>query len=235
MCVLFLCLVAFIPWPGSGNIVALASCVALVHLTVRATLEAILDHGVPGPHEDGSAGEPCPPLLSPCVHGPLVSWGSAAEPGRQDEPCQLPAWWAAAPGTSRSGISAAEKLGQVRSGGGRALVSSWGDLLRAGGCRPPGTGALAAGGSCPVLSSPPLRCEPSRAWGHQLQPPRGKGASPCIKLGSSPFFPQRREEKAAPLGVSGSCGFLQRRKTPGPRPLCPSWPLQRSAPAGSCF
>ncbi|EOB05656.1 hypothetical protein Anapl_02079 [Anas platyrhynchos] len=56
MCVLFLCLVAFIPWPGSGNIVASASCVALVHLTVRATLEAILDHGVPGPHEDGRTG-----------------------------------------------------------------------------------------------------------------------------------------------------------------------------------
>lgn len=142
---------------------------------------------------------------------------------------------AAAPGPSHGGISAAERLGQVRSGGGRALVSSWGDLLRAGGCRPQGTGALAAGGSCPVLSSPPLRCEPSCAWGHQLQPPRGKGASPCIKLGSSPFFPQRREEKAAPLGVSGSRGFLQRRKTPGPRPPCPSWPLQRSAPAGSCF
>lgn len=72
-------LVAFVPWLGSSNIVALVSCVALVHFTVRATLEAILEPGAPGPHGDRPTVSrdllpscPCPPR----------PWGSAA--GRGD-------------------------------------------------------------------------------------------------------------------------------------------------------
>lgn len=182
------------------------------------------------------------PPFPPCVHGPLVLWGSAAEPGCQDEPCQPPAWW---PQLSHRGSGTGDfprwhfrsrKVGtRRRSGGERALVSSWGSLLRDGGCRPQGTGAFTAGRSCSVLSSPPLRCKPSHAWGHQLQPPWGKGSESTHRARLFALSPQRREEKAAPLGVSGSRGFLQRRKTPSPRPPRPSWPLQRSAPAGSCF
>lgn len=55
MCVVFLCLVAFVPWPCSSNIVASVSCVALVRFTVRATLEAILEHGAAGPRGDRPA------------------------------------------------------------------------------------------------------------------------------------------------------------------------------------
>lgn len=64
MCVVFLYLVAFVPWPGSSNIVASVSCVALVHFTVRATLEAILEHGAPGPHGDRPtvSRDPLPPM-----------------------------------------------------------------------------------------------------------------------------------------------------------------------------
>lgn len=79
MCVVFLCLVAFVPWPGSSNIVASVSCVALVHFTVRATLEAILEHGAPGLHGDRPAVSR-DPLPSVCPPG---SWGSGCrEPPR---------------------------------------------------------------------------------------------------------------------------------------------------------
>lgn len=69
MCVVFLCLVAFVPWPGSSNIVALVSCVALEHFTVRATLEAILEHGAPGPHGDRPTVSR-DPLSPPCPRPP---------------------------------------------------------------------------------------------------------------------------------------------------------------------
>lgn len=125
----------------SANVVASASCVALVHLTIRATLEAILDHGVPGPHEDGPPGEPYPP--SPmCPPSPLVLWGSPMEPSCQDKPCRPPPWWPQMPpscwvrgqgsaghghwGRPAGGSSAVERLGR-----GKDLVAKkafWSDL-----------------------------------------------------------------------------------------------------------
>lgn len=86
MCVVFLYLVAFVPWPDSSNIVASVSCVALVHFTVRATLEAILEHGAPGPHGDRPtvSRDPLPPM---CPRPP-GSWGSGCQ-----EPHRPPPRW----------------------------------------------------------------------------------------------------------------------------------------------
>lgn len=88
MCVLFLYLVAFIPWPGSGNIVASVSCVAWVHFTVRATSEAILDHGAPGAQGMGPPGAVTPfPHVSTVPGSVGLSGGAAAGTSRIGPRC----------------------------------------------------------------------------------------------------------------------------------------------------
>lgn len=86
-CVVFPYLVAFVPWPGSSNIVASVSCVALVHFTIRATLEAILEHGAPGPHGDRPTVSRDP--LPPCVRVPPVPWGSGCRSRSGPRPAGL--------------------------------------------------------------------------------------------------------------------------------------------------
>lgn len=56
---------------------ASVSCVALVHFTVRATLEAILEHGAPGPHGDRPtvSRDPLPPM---CPRPPWFRGAQAA-------------------------------------------------------------------------------------------------------------------------------------------------------------
>ena len=177
------------------------------------------------------------PLTPMCPPSPLVLWGSAAEPGCQDEPHRPPPrWprmppscrvrgrgqrWAQTPGPTCQWHFCSGKAGmRQRSGGEKAFRSDLGYFCRAW-----------SGGFCfgdesrqsPFAAAP--RCKPSRATetlGFSLL---GLKGSESTKLGNKLGFlflfpPQTGEGRASSSGSPRLRPFLERR-TPALAPLCP--------------
>lgn len=82
-----------------------------------------------------------------------------------------------------------------------------------------------------LLASPAVRAQPR--LGTPASASQGKGSESMHQAWLFALFPP------APGGKSSTFGSLRVSWLPAakedPRPLRPSWPLQRSAPAGSCF